>query len=249
MEGWIMKKWFPVIGMVSLLLISGLVGCSSPEEGSETIVVNNQQEGISVTGQGKVTVVPDIAVLTLGVQSQEKTVALAQSNANDAMAKVLSALAANGIANKDIQTQRFSIQVVTNYDSSSQQSVIVGYLVTNVVTVKIRALDKVGVVIDAAAFAGGDLTRIDGIDFSVEDPTTYYNQARESAMVDAKAKAVQMASLGGVTLGQPVYISESTVFPVTSPVPIEISVAAGTSISPGEIDITTTVQIVYAISK
>jgi len=249
MEGWIMKKWFPIIGMVSLLLISGLVGCSSPEEGSETIVVNNQQEGISVNGQGKVIVVPDIAVLTLGVQSQEKTVALAQSNANDAMAKVLSALAVNGIANKDIQTQRFSIQVVTNYDSSSQQSVIVGYLVTNMVTAKIRALDKVGVVIDAAASAGGDLTRIEGIDFSVEDPTTYYNQARESAMADAKAKAVQMASLGGVTLGQPVYISESTVFPVTSPVPIEISAASGTSISPGEIDITTTVQIVYAISK
>lgn len=250
-----MKKWFFTICMVMILAV-GLAGCTTngtatpaQTDASQQVVISNQQEGISVSGQGKVSAAPDIAILSLGVQDTQATVAVAQANASDAMNKVVSALTGNGVANKDIQTQRFSIQVLTRYDDKTQSNVILGYQVTNIVTAKIRALDKVGTIIDAVAVAGGDLTRIDGISFSVENPTSLTNQAREQAMADAKAKAEQMARLAGVTLGKPTFISESVAYPVPSPISRIGAPTAETSISPGEIDISATVQINYAILK
>lgn len=244
-----MKKWFFVVSLILVLMASSLVGCNNPESGTESITVVSQQEGISVNGQGKVSVTPDIAILTVGVQSQEASVASAQVKATDAMNKVVSALTGNGIASKDIQTKRFSIQVVTRYDTTTQQEVIIGYSVTNTVTAKIRTLDKVGVIIDAATSAGGDLTRIEGINFSVEDPTTYYSQAREKAIADAKAKAEQMARLIGVTMGEPTFISESTSSPIYQDSRIALPVASETPISLGELEVSASVQVVYAISK
>ena len=103
------KVWLMVIGLVSVLLVAGLVGCS-PGESSFTgvpsdIKVNltNQQEGIWISGTGKVSAVPDIATLRLGIQAQAVTVAEAQAQASTAMDKVLSSLKDNNIAEKDIQ--------------------------------------------------------------------------------------------------------------------------------------------------
>lgn len=242
-----MKKLFLAVGLIVALIVFNTVGCGTTESAAESVVINNQQQGISVNGQGKVAVTPDISILTLGIQSQELSVASAQVKAIDSMNKVVSVLTGNGIANKDIQTQRFSIQVVTKYDNTAQKEVVVGYMVTNVVTVKIRTIDNTGSIIDAVAAVGGDLIRIEGINFSVDDPTTSYNQAREKAVADAKEKADKLAKLAGVTLGKPTFISESTSLPIRSP--IKAADSATTPISPGFIDISATVQIIYSISK
>ena len=220
-------KAFLAIGIALVLVSVGLVGCSTVGTAATdvqplSVNMNSQQTGIWVSGEGKVTVVPDIATITLGVSSQSSTVADAQSKAVDAMNKVMSALTANGVAKKDIQTQYFSIQQVTKWDDKTQQQIVIGYSVSNMVIAKIRDMDKVGTTIDAVAIAGGDLTRINGIDFSVEQPEKYYVQARELAMNDAKAKANQIASLAGVTLGKPTYVSESTYIPSTVPVYREV---------------------------
>ena len=143
------------------------------------------------------------------------------------------------------QTQRFSVQIVTRYDTTNQKDVIIGYQVTNIVTAKIRALETIGTIIDAVAAAGGDLTRIEGLNFTIEDPTAYQTQARQKAMTDAKAKAEQMASLSGVDLGNPTFISESISQPIN--VPIKAGAPGVTPINPGQLDITVTVQIVYKI--
>ena len=169
------------------------------------------------------------------------------------MDRVMKALKDNGVADKDIQTQYFNIQKVTRWDKDLEREVVIGYRVTNMVTAKIRELDKTGTIIDAVAVAGGDLTRIDGIGFSVDDPSVYQEEARQKAMADAKAKAEQMAEVAGVKLGKPTYISESSYIP--SPVmrqDVFKEAAAGapmveTSISPGEMEISVNVQIVYAI--
>jgi len=235
-----------LLAVLSISLVLGLAACTEGQTGTGSVVVNNQQAGINVTGQGKVTVEPDLAMLTLGVESQAQTVAVAQADTTDAMNKVMAALSQNGVANKDIQTQRYSINVVTRYDSTTQRNVTVGYLVTNLVIVKLRVLDRVGEVIDAVAAAGGDATRVNGISFTVEDPTDDYNQARSLAMTDAKNRANQLASLGGVSLGKPVYVTETTSFPIVKGVSAA-PVPEGTSISPGEIDIITSVQVTYSI--
>ncbi|MBI4187856.1 MAG: SIMPL domain-containing protein [Chloroflexi bacterium] len=243
------KKWLLVAGLALVLVLVGLAGCQA---GSSTVqVASSQQEGIWVNGQGKVTVVPDIALLRLGIEAQEATVAQAQSQASEAMNKVMTALTGNGVAKKDIQTQFFNITKVTRFDDKNQREVIIGYRVTNVVAAKLRDIDKAGSIIDAVAQAGGDRTRIDSISFTIDDPSAYNNEGREKAMADAKAKAEQMARLGGVSLGKPTFISETSYFPPTPLMARAESFAPGgaTPISPGEMEITISVQVVYAILK
>ena len=247
------KKWLFIVGPILMLAIVSLAGCGPGNTTLgevENLNISSQQEGIWVTGQGKVTAVPDIATLRLGIEAQEASVAEAQTQATEAMDQVMVALTRNGVVKKDIQTQYFSIYQVTKWDRVKEEEVVTGYRVTNMVTVKIRDIDNAGTIIDAVAEAGGDFTRIDSINFSVEDPTDYYEEAREEAIADAKAKAKQLAELADVTLGEPTYISESFyVSPIVPRVAYEIEEAAvaETPISPGEMEISLNIQVVYAI--
>jgi len=138
--------------------------------------------------------------------------------------------------------------VTTTVDDSSQ---VISYQVNNTVTVKIRATDKVGAVIDAAAAAGGDLTRVNGVSFSVEKPEQYYTQARQAAVKDAQAKAEQLAQLSGVTLGKAFYISENSysqpIYRSDAMYYSSSSVGGGTSVSPGQTDIVLNIQAAYSI--
>jgi uncharacterized protein YggE len=236
------KYWLAAIGLILVLAAVGFSGCSTTGK----IDLNSQQEGIWVSGEGKVSAIPDIATLNLGITAQAASVAEAQSQAAEAMNRVMTALADNGVAKKDIQTQYFSIDQVTRWDDEKQQEIVVGYRVTNMVTAKIREIGKAGTIIDAVATAGGDLTRVNGITFSVDDPSAYYKDAREKAMADAGAKAEQLAELSGVKLGKPTYISEGTIYPVSPPVYREAA-GAPTPISPGELELTLSIQVVYAI--
>lgn len=247
-----------IAGLIALVTGISLTGCAVRTEAqgqipsSIDVNMNNQQKGIWVSGQGKVPATPDTAILTLGVSAQATSVAQAQSQAAAAMDQVKNALTGNGVAEKDIQTQNFSIQQVTRYDKDKQEEVVIGYQVSNMVVAKIRTIEKAGAIIDAVAAAGGDLTRINGMSFTVDNPKAYYDQAREQAMNDAKAKAEQIARLAGVTLGLPTYISDVS-YQVPSPLPVysRVDSAAGsaptTSISPGQMDITLTVQVAYVI--
>jgi uncharacterized protein YggE len=280
-----MKRAIWVIGLVIFtaavaVLAVGLTGRNTTGAvavaGQQTVsaVVDNQH-GIWVSGEGEVPVTPDIAILNLGVTAQASTVAAAQSQAAEAMDKVMSALTSNGVDQKDIQTQYFSIQQLTPvippvpYNSPSETSsvsangtslvipvrppgqLITGYEVSNVVTVKIRAIDNTGSIIDAVVAAGGDLLSINEVTFSVDQPDQYYAQARQLAMNDAKAKANQLAELAGVTLGTATYISESSSTPILYPPQAfstqAVASSATTPINPGQTDIIVDVQVAYAI--
>lgn len=253
-----MKKiWLAVIGAVLVLGVAGLAGCSSDgvQFTGGTLELkgnlNSQQEGIWVSGEGRVPAVPDVAILRLGIEAQETTVADAQERAAAAMKKVMDALEDQDVDEKDIQTQQFSIRRITRWDDNKQQEVVIGFRVTNMVTAKIRDVENAGTVIDVVTAAGGDLTRIDSISFTVDDPTEYYKEARELAVKDAAAKAKVLADVAGVKLGKPTYISESSYVP--SPVyrgdmvMAEAAPAVETPISPGEMEITLNVQLAYAI--
>ena len=234
-------------GIAILMLASGLlVGCQAAAQSSGA---TNQQTGISVSGEGKVTVTPDIANIQLGIQAQALTVADAQSQAIKAMNDVMAALKANGVADQDIQTQYYNVQQVTTWDTNKQQQIVTGYMVSNVVNAKIRDVTKAGSVIDAVTAAGGDLTRVNSIQFSLNDSTTSIDKAREKAMADANDTANQLAKLAGVKLGKPISISESS---STPPYPIYAKDAiagssSSTPISAGTLDITLDVQVLYAI--
>lgn len=248
----ISRLWVTVLVGGGIIMLT-LLGCSQGQPAASNAYVSNQQEGIWVSGTGKVSVKPDLATLSLGIEAQESSVSQAQTEASQAMDSVITAIKAQGIADKDIQTQRFSIQQVTSYDQSTQQEVVIGYRVTNIVTAKIRNLDSVGTIIDAVAQAGGNLTRINDLSFSVEDPTQYYDEARTKAVQDAKQTASQLATLNNVTLGKPTFVSEGA---LSTPPPLSLGVtlpaptpALETPISPGEMEITLTVQVAYEIVK
>lgn len=217
---------------------------------SGSLVFSQQNTGIWVTGEGKVSIVPDVAILNLGVEAQAATVAEAQNQAATAMAAVVAELDNHGIAQKDIKTQHFSIIPIRRWVEDKE--VLIGYRVTNTVTTKIRKVEDTGTIIDAVAKAGGDFTRINSISFTVDDPTAYHKEAREKAMADAEAKAKQLADLGDVKLDKLTYISESGGFiPVArayfAEAPVPAPMIAPTPISLGETEIRLTVQVVYSI--
>lgn len=255
------SKILLAVGVVVMLVMVILAGCSAQGVSAATtqpnqpvtVDVSNQQTGIWVNGVGTITVTPDLATATVGVSSQTATVAEARANAATAMDKVMKALTDNGVAKADIQTNYYNIQQVTRWDDKGQTQIVVGYMVSNSVIAKIRDMNNVGVVIDAVVVAGGDFIRINGISFSVEKPEKYYEQVRQLAMQNAKAKADQIATLSGVTLGKPTYVSENSSSPVTyAPVYAKLdSASAGgvptTAISAGQMDINLNVQVAYAI--
>jgi len=243
-------KWL-IPCLVAILLV-GAAGCYIQGGSPQVISVPAQQNtGIWVTGQGETTAVPDVAILSLGVEAKGDTVAEAQSQAAVAMDKVMQVLQDNGIDKKDIQTRQYSIYPITRWVEDEKKEEIIGYRVTNIVVTKIRKVDKAGAVIDAVAQAGGDYIRIQGISFTVDDPTPYYEEARTKAVKDAENKAKQFANLTGVKLGKPTYISKGAVYLPSVNKAYERAVslpATETPISPGELKITTNVQIVYAIA-
>ena len=214
----------------------------------------NQQVGIWVTGRGTVTANPDLVVLRAGVEARATTVQVARTQAAEAMDLMRQALDARGIATSDVQTQSFNISPEYVWNDREKRQELVGFRVTNNISVKVRDIGNVGVIIDEVAEAGGDLARIQGISFTVEDTKALESQAREKAVQDLTAKAQQFADLTNVVLGKLVFLSESggfiprattqafRAFAEAAPAPL-----VGTPISGGELEVTIVVQGVFAI--
>jgi len=262
-----MRRTAIILAAIMLVMLS-VVGCapspavvyqgSVPAGGtgisSGGIIVSQQNVGLWVNAMGKTTGTPDVCILALGVESQQKTVAQAQKEAIDAMSSIMQVLKDSGIADKDMQTSQYNIQQVTRWDDNQDTYVVIGYRVTNAVTCKIRDISKAGYIIDKAVVAGGDLIRINGINFTVDDPTPYYKIAREKAVQYAMEKAKQIAQASGTRLGKVLYMSEDTSY--TPPMVGNYSMKyaaleaapSPTPISAGEMEFQVTVAMVYEIN-
>jgi len=132
------------------------------------------------------------------------------------------------------------------------EQVIQGYQVTNQLTANVRNLDAVGPIIDKVTEAGGDLTRIRSINFTIEDTRALQNRARAAAIEDLKAKANQFASSTGAKLGKLVYITETAgdfhpIEPLARATLEKAAGAAATPIQPGQLEVVITVQAVFSI--
>src|SRR3954451_2907564 len=160
---------------------------------------------ISVTGEATVSVPPDQAQIDGGVTSDAKTAREASDANNAAMGKVLLALKGAGIDEKDYQTSRLSLQ--PQYaPNRAGPSPVVGYRASNRVTVKLRDVTKVASIIDVLVGAGAN--EVGGINFMVSQASKLLYDAREKAVADARRKADIYAKAAGVTLGEPLSISE-----------------------------------------
>jgi uncharacterized protein YggE len=161
---------------------------------------------ISVTGEARISVPPDLAQIDAGVTSEAKTAREASDANNAAMGKVLVALKGAGIDEKDYQTSRLSLQPEYATAKSGSPPTIAGYRASNHVTIRLHDLTKVAGVIDTLVTAGAN--EIGGINFMVSQASKLLDDARGQAIADARRKAEIYAKAAGVTLGAPISISE-----------------------------------------
>lgn len=245
------------------------VAIAAPDEGGKVssqttrAAYGSDGTGIWVSGNGTLTVAPDLALLNIGVETRAANVSEANDQASMAMDAVTKALKARGVKDEDIQTRGFSVHPRYDYIEEekdgvrSSREVLVGYRVRNNATVKLRDLDTIGEVIDEVVEAGGDNVRISDIDFTLEDPKPKMSELREMAVADAKSKAEHLAELSDVTLGRVIYISEGSAGPSVRGFAdrnfrlefgaMPASAALAPSISGGELTLSLSVQAGFAI--
>jgi uncharacterized protein YggE len=201
---------------------------------------------ISVSGEGTVSVPPDMALIDGGVSSEAKTAREASEANNAAMGKVLLALKAGGLDEKDVQTARLSLQPQYAQQTKPGPNVVVGYRASNRVTIRLRDVTKVAPTIDTLVSSGAN--EIGGINFMVEKASKLLDDARTEAIADARRKAEIYAKAAGVTLGLPVSISEEG---GAAPAPMAFrkmaGVAAAAPIAQGEETLRVTVSVAWEI--
>lgn len=236
---------------VALLAIA-LVGCSAvaaappnqSQTGAGTATVSRY---ITVVGVGEVSLVPDIANVNLGAEASAETVKEAKAEVDKQMDAILSTLKDLGIADKDIQTSSYSIYLerepvpVVSEGGESTQS---HYRVSNTLQVTIRDIDTVGEVLDAVVEAGAN--QVYGVSFTVADDEAWQSKARAAAVANAKERATELAQLNGVELGDVLTVSE-VIGSSLAPMVAYERAAGGAGIAPGELQLSTQVQITFAI--
>ena len=240
-------RWPAVLG-AALALAALAAGCSG--DGGDADTDAGPQRGISVTGYGTASGEPDIAVIALGVEALAESVADAREEAARAIAAVAAELREAGVADADVRTSSFSIS--PRYDYRSDRQELIGYRVTNTISVTARDLNGVGALLDRAAAAGGDATRVDGVSFRVEDTAALERQARINAIEDAKARADLYAEQLGVARGRVSGVQEVDFSPYpVADARIQFAAAeaapAPTQLFPGEYEVSARVGVVFAI--
>ena len=228
--------------LVPLIVIAlVLTGCDSVVKSE----VKPAAGEITVIGKGEAVGKPDQAQVQVGVDILADSVEAAASQNQAVINEIMSALTAQGVEPKDIQTTNFNVWVEQIY-LEGQTPQVGGYHVSNQVNVTIREIDKVGEVLSAVIGAGAN--NIFGISFSVADPATLEAEARAKAMEDARARAEDLAQLGHVELGEVKLISE--VIAQTGPPFVAFEQPAAMeapSIAPGQLTFQIQLQVTYNI--
>jgi len=232
---WSENKLFTIL--ISILLIVLIVfigyGFVYKMKSYDYIGVSPEaQNTIRITGIGKVIAVPDIAKVTLGTEALEQDVASAQKKVNEDINDLIRDLKKQfGIKEEDIKTVNYN--AYPEYDWSEEGRIFKGYKVTQNVEVKVRETDDAGQVISLAGQLG--LKNIGGLQFTIDDPEIYRQEARGIALENAKEKAEDLAEVVGVKLGRIVSFSESegvSAEPVFREAVADMGIGAGGEVVP-----------------
>lgn len=203
---------------------------------------------LSVSAEGKVQGRPDMATISLGVQTEAQTAqAAVQANATR-MTALIAALRRAGIAERDIQTSNVSVNPQQQY-RENQPPLVTGYQANNTVTAKIRNVDNVGRVIDASVAAGGNT--VNGVSFSYQNPDAQVDNARREAIREARRRADLYASALNMHVVRIVAIQEGGGYSPPFPVPmLARGMAAAQEATPvqvGEIETTASVNVTFEL--
>lgn len=244
------------LGLAAALVAAGLfvstnlasaAGVQTTGTAAVTAVADSLPRTITVVGQGIAKATPDVAQATIGVEAIATTVAEASTQSNQVMSAIVAAATGLGIAPEDIQTSEYNIYVDASGSVGTTSSPT--YHVIQMDTITIRDLSTVGSVIDAAVQAGAN--RIYGVSFTLNDTADVEANARELAVADALQRAQHLASLVNATVGDVISVSEGAAGgyqPYSSVAKAALdSSGGGTSVSPGQLQFSSSIQIVYVL--
>ncbi|MEF3305562.1 SIMPL domain-containing protein [Paenibacillus sp. GYB003] len=247
------RKWL-IAGIAAVALTTALYVRSAPTLGPTTAYAAEQtaaQNVITVTGQGEMTISPDVAYVSLGIRTEAATAKEAQAANAEAYTKLREVLFDKyKLAAKDVQTSGFNVRPEYTYTEREQK--LKGYSATQMLQVTYRDLDNLGTFLDAVSAAGAN--QIEGVRFSTEKGQEYELQVIQKAMDNARAKADAIAKYAGKEVKGIVAVNQGggvAVPSLYSNIAIEAKTAAmdaagaSTSISTGELKVTTSVTVQY----
>lgn len=202
---------------------------------------------LTVTGSAIVNVEPDLATVTLGVTTTGDTAAAAMAANTEAVSAVIAKLIAARVADRDMQTSSLAINPnwVANADGTGQ--VIKGYIASNMLTVRIKALETTGSVLDAV-LAGGANT-LNGLTFGLQDQRLTEDEARKDAVADALSRAKVLADAAGAKLGPILSISEGGQSEMVPMPMFKASRADAVPVAAGEVGVSASVTIVWQLAQ
>ncbi|MBI3703541.1 MAG: SIMPL domain-containing protein [Rhizobiales bacterium] len=228
-----------MIMTMSRSLLSALVlafALALPAQAAERLV--------TVTGEATVSVAPDMAVIRIGVASQGKTAREASDANARQMTAVLAAIKGAGIAERDVQTSRLSLQ--PQYDSNRNAPVrLLGFQANNQLTVNIRDIAQLPAILDRAIGAGAN--EMSGIEFVVSEQSKLLVRARGEALADAHRQAELYARAAGAKVGQVVAIAEEGSAPPSFPMKA-MRAGAAVPVAPGEQTLRVVVTVSYELT-
>ncbi len=200
---------------------------------------------VQVTGMGQVQVVPDTAVIRLGVQTEGKTAQAALDQNSTEMRALMDALEKAKVPSDNIQTQTVRLSPRYESNNSTNSRTLAGFTASNIVEVRTTDLSSLGTLLDQAVKAGANT--IENISFEVNNSEKVTDQVRQAAVENARHKAEQLAKLTDSTLGPVLKIQETS----SSPTPLvqlpEAPQAAAAPISPGSQNVSVEVQVTWTL--
>lgn len=233
-------------------ILVALIAGASFVYGKKIEVMHHKRASITVQGEGKMTAVPDIATLNFGVQTgRQKTADRAMTMLSERMERVMQAVQAVGVEERDIKNQHLSLNPAYDWDEGERRDR--GFEANQTLIVKVRDLEKITNVLDAAIKAGAN--QAGNIQFTIDEPDDLKAEARSLAIADAKDKAKELAAELNVTLGaltgfseqgqggSPVYMQEAMMMDARG-------IGGGGASPPipaGEQDIQVTVSLTYTV--
>jgi uncharacterized protein YggE len=245
------KLFYRVVALAILALIATNVilvyrAETTSQQKSTPIYVSSQDGSsslnvIKVTGTGRVYASPDIAVLTIGVETRSEDAQNAQQRNAEKMNDVIEALKNDGILEDNIKTISYRLEPVIRYEDGTD--IIIGYVAENKMQVKLDVISDAGRIIDLAAAAGAN--EISLIEFSLSEDRmeSYREQAMDAAVKNANLRAETISRSMNVQLIGPL---EVNLIPSYEPITrVYEAQAAVTPITPGELEILSTVEVTY----
>ncbi len=236
-----------LLALAALLGLAGLARAQEPDTSPPSSgPATPPQRTLRVTGEGRASAPPDVALVTLGVTALDPSLEKANRDATARARKVVEVLK-SAVAPADLQTSRFDVQMERSYDPKAPPKVT-GYRVSNHLRARVRDLGKVGPLIDRALAAGAN--EVEGLQLVRDDPREEEARALSIAVKAARSKAEEMARAAGVQLGEILTLTESGEEP-GRPVAFRAMAmkesAGAVPVEAGEVESVARVELVFAI--